>query len=119
MLPVGIVVRLNFSVSPILSAIFGPVQNFNPATPPGLGRVCQGLQGLRICFATVQEFKRRFANGFGQAVARHAGETFVDPGNAALDVSGRHGVARMFHHLGQQAQVFRHGAGPRLGSLAA
>ena len=82
----GITLGLKVNVGPVLVALFGPVQDLNPATAALRDGVGQGLQGEGVGLATAKQLARRFAQGLDRAVTRHARKTFVDPGDAPLGV---------------------------------
>ena len=81
-----VMLRLDFSVNPVLMAIFGPVQDLHPAHHALCGCIQQLLDVGRVRVFAAQQLARCLAQGVLGAVACDAGKAFVNPGDAALSV---------------------------------
>ena len=118
-LALGVVQRLDLGVDPVLAAVLGAVEDFDPARGAGGGRVGQRLQHRRLGLAAAQQLAGGLAQRVVERITADAGEALVDPVDAQIAVGDRDRIRGSLDHLGEPVKVDRHPAGQSFGAAQA
>jgi len=117
-LSVGIEQRLNVDVGPPQLAVLGADRQLGTAAHAGPGRVIQQFQDCGVSRILAEQLARGDAQGVVLGVAAHAGEPFVDPGDAVFTVGDQNCIRGVPDDLRQSIQVTCHVACQHFGAAS-